>query len=120
MKVDEHAILIENPQVEGEAVVPIRSTFDPVPPLEWLDLKAQPRIYHIALSSGDAPFTAYCLELPGAISEADSREGACKGLVEAFELLVEDYRAEGEDVPWTRAEGTSDGFEIAGTIALDG
>ncbi len=112
------AILIE-PEVTGEAVIANRNVYA-VGPAKWLDRATHPRIFHIAVSrSSEGPYTAYCLELPGAISEDDTRDGACEKLREAFELVVEDYRASGEAVPWTRRE-LEDGFEIAGAIALDG
>jgi len=87
-------------------------------PLGWVDLDVQPRIYHIAVSrNDDGSYTAYCVELPGAISEDDSENAAVNRLREAFSLVIDDYKASGKAVPWVKRD-IEDGYRVADAIAL--
>lgn len=46
-------------------------------------------------------YTAYADNLPGCCTQGDSLDEAIANLKEAFVALVESYRKDGENIPWS-------------------
>lgn len=79
-----------------------------------------PRVYHVALRRDECgPVTAYCLELPGAITEADDEDQAERQLGEVLDAMLDEYRRSGQTVPWV-ARQPEPGDEIVAAITVNG
>jgi len=89
---------------------PVRWTVTPDP---------KPRIYHVAVSSDGPPYTVYCVELPGAVSEGGTLGDALTQIREAIDALIEDYREDGDPLPWTYRD-VEDGYRVVDAISVDG
>ncbi len=99
----------------------------PVPVTRQMEMRwhfhVQPslRIYHIASRQDDegCAVCTYCLELPGAIAEAQDLDASLALLRKVFDDLVDAYRQSGAPVPWIPRE-PEDGDELVDSITLDG
>jgi predicted RNase H-like HicB family nuclease len=51
----------------------------------------------------DDGFYAEGMNLPGAVSEGETKEEALKNITEALQALVASYKESGEEIPWSPA-----------------
>lgn len=93
--------------VGADPKAPTRIPRDTTPdvPFRWSEFTLftdpQPRLVPILMHEEDGEWWAECPRLPGVFSQASSREGLLRSMVEALSLAIEEYVASGQSIPWT-------------------